>query len=504
MARELLWMLHLAFSLLTAAAGLGLAARRNGAGARALVALPATLPLLALNGYLAWLALGLRFGHGVLHAPWQAATLVLGLHALFAALLARRALRGGSGASWPVGALALAAAVALALDLATFWNLELRARLQVAELSIEAGRITFREGPAAVSEADNAAPVYSRVGEELFGGEDHVNLRPWSQGTDGMPAIDPDDPELLAALGRCAAGLAEVRDASTRAHCRHEDLDRGDENWVTIPDVFPMLHLSTALQLEARVRAARGDLPGALEDLEAAFALGSHASETPVLSSTMVASVARSSAVSALAEVLSSDALEAAHLEGFAPRLEPALAALMPRVITMETAFGLGAAGLVADWEVGILFDGVIDGGGLRAALYKVFLLEEDVRGYRESMRESIELSKAPPSEVARAAADGERRLRLRRRGVLSMMMMSDPARYVLEAHRSDARLRLVPAALAAARLRLERGSYPTGPDELGSAGTGIGVEGDGASVRLTVLDVEGLGEPIEVTLTGG
>ena len=66
-------------------------------------------------------------------------------------------------ATWPRGKLAAGLAVAIALHLMTFWNLDLAVRQRVETLRVEAGAIALSVAPVPVLDRDNAALLYEQA-----------------------------------------------------------------------------------------------------------------------------------------------------------------------------------------------------------------------------------------------------------------------------------------------------------------------------------------------------
>lgn len=503
MGTTLLWILQLAFALLMFAAALAWGRRRSSSLRRSAVAL-ALLPLLALHGLLAWKALALRFDVGVLHAPWVAATALLGLHLIGAALLWLRDRRGTGPGSWSAGPLLLCALVALALDLSTLWNLELRARLRASSLRLEAGRIAWRESPPRPADHANAAPIHLRA-SQVFDGREPVELVAWRPALRDMAVLDTVDPALRSTLAGLADELASTREAARLSACWFEpkpgEPRLGDvEDMVSVPPIAPLLALGDALALEARVRAADGDGAGALEDVDALFALATHLAQTPVLITTLGAVAIRDVGVTTLAHVLSEDSLEQAELEHFELRGDRSLAALVPRALAMEEAYGLSMLGLVAQGDTALtdLGDWKLP-ERLDVELYNVFLLDADVAGYRETMGELQARAREPLAEFLEAPSIDQ--AQVRSRGVLATLFVPNLRSTLLAMHRSDARLELARLALAAARYRSRTGRYPTSLTELPASSQAVDLEGDGSFVRLVRTGLEEGEEALELRL---
>jgi hypothetical protein len=498
MGTTLLATVHLAFSLLLLAAALAWGATRPPVARRIAVAL-ALAPLLAFHGLLLWKTAFLRFDVGVLHSPWRLATALLLLHLVGAALLLARARREPGAGAWPAGTLALAALFALALDATTLWNLELAARLRLGDLRVEAGRIAWRESPPRPEDEENAALRYQRAAELLEADEELGRELRVVLGE--QAALDLDDPALRAVLLRLAPALEALRAGARLEACWFEPEPQfpGADELVGVPRILPLMQLADALALQARVRAADGDLAGALEDVEGLLALSDHLARTPVLISLMGACRVRDLAVGALAHALVAEEVGPSSLEDLALPVGPVLVAGTARALAMEEAYGLSMVGLLARGDVGLGDGGWRPLSRLDAALYKVFLLEDDVAGYRLSARELQQLARAPLAEVL-AAPEPEAR-EIRGRGLLASLLVTNVRRMVLMAHLSDARVELGRLALEATRYRLEHGAYPTSLDELEVDAPGVELEGDGSWVRFLRPDLSDDDRPLDLRL---
>ena len=486
-----LWCWHLSFSLLILATALAWSRSRSSLARSAAIAL-ALAPLLTLHVVLAWITLRLRFRLGIEFAPWLAATGLLALHVLGALFLLARARRDPGAAVWPLGTLAVCALAALALDGTTLWNLELKARIEIAHLGLEAGRIAWRESPPRPSGAENAAQIYLEASKELQHGEDGV-LDPWLPARlRAKAALDADDPGLRAALNSLEPALESVREATRRPTCSFEP-EPGTEDaslQLTKLPVQLLLSLADALELEARVRAADGNLSGALADVQALLGLARHVVWEPSLISAMVASVVRSKAVAALAQTLSSQGLALGDLEAFDWSREPKLVDVGPHAMAREEAFCLGAVARLSQPDSSISFPGGTRGLArtrLASALYNAFMLEQEVAGLRQSMREIQALALLSSAEL-RVRQSSSDRLQSRS-GSLAAYLVPNMLPVLLTLHRSDAELELAALAIDAARWKLEHGRYPQSLAELGRVGGLALLEGDGTFVRLTRPD---------------
>lgn len=498
MGMWLLWIAQASFALLAGAAGTALLASTPRTTGAWIVALLAVLPLLALHLLLTWSVAELRFGQGVEHAPWLFAASLFALHGLGVVWLLRRGVSGATLFGWSAGRLAVGALVAGGFSFAILRVLNLEARLTLSKVRAEASAIVFELAPAAPSAELNAAPVYERAGQELFGGEDFVELDDYDDALSNRAPLEADRAELRRLLERCAPALDRVRAASALPYCHFAPKD--GRELVRVPSVMPRFSLARLLCLEARVRAHQGNLAGAVDDVLAALRMSEHVARMPTLLALAVGTAMRTETLGTLLHVASLDGVGADELARLGEPLGVDFATLAPAATRWEEAHGLAlleAALVDGDTE----FAGFIDGGyeWIGARLYAPFLLEGDLRGYREVMAELLALSRLTHRELASATADDRIGESVRRRGILASLMAPNMTRVLDHTHQGDAQTALARLALAAARERLAHGSYPTNFGPWSGSTEGVRIEGDGSAIRLLRTDPSGA--DVEVSL---
>lgn len=496
-----LWIAQATFSVLLAAAGVaGLASNPRSRRAQAVAAL-AILPLLTLHGVLAWQAAVLRVEHGVLHAPWRFAVSLFTLHLVASIGLFFWARTGGALFGWSRGRLAFGAFIAAAFSVTTLRMLDLEARLSLAGLRSEAGRIAFELVPAAPDAALDAAPIYERAGAELFEGEHALDLTDVAAMLSGEVAFDAENFEVQKALERGRPRLDEVRVASRLPYCR--GIPKDPDEVVTVPRVAPWFGLNRLLCLDARMRAAQGDVAGAIDDCEAAERMSVQLARMPALISLLAGSAVRTETLPTLLHVASLEGIRDEDLVRLDACLEASLAALCPGAIRMDEAYVLAMLGsAIAEGRTSSI--GLPDGlpSWLTPPLYGPFLLREDLDGYRKVMQAARAESELSFEELARLSEDGDTAAaEARSHGVLASYAAPNVRRVVLQVQQNDARVRLARLALRAERERRTAGSYPTqtgawsvGPDE-------VRVEGDGRSLRILRENPSDAKKPLEVRL---
>lgn len=497
-----LWIAQATFSVLLAAAGVaGLASDPRSRRAQAVAAL-AILPSLTLHGVLAWQAAVLRVEHGVLHAPWRFAVSLFTLHLVASVGLFVWARAGGSFLGWSRGRLAFGAFIAAAFSVTTLRMLDLEARLSLAGLRSEAGRIAFELVPAAPDAASDAAPIHERAGAELFEGEAALDLTDVAAMLSGEVPLDAENIEVQKALARSRPWLDGVRAASRLPYCR--GIPSNPDEVVTVPRVARWFGLNRLLCLDARTRAAQGDVAGAIDDCEAAERMSVQLARMPALISLLAGSAMRTETLPTLLHVASLEGLRDEDLVRLDACLEASLAARCPGAIRMDEAYVLAMLGsAIAEGRTSTV--GIPDGlpSWLTPPLYGPFLLREDLDGYRKVMQAARAESELSFEELAaRLAEDGDAVVaEARSHGVLAAFAAPNVRRVVLTVHQNDARVRLARLALRAERERRTAGSYPTQVGEWSAGPDNVRVEGDGRSIRILRDDPSDAKKPLEVRL---
>lgn len=496
----LLWTLHLVFaSALAAAAAARLASPARPRSVWGLVTL-AIAPLAALHAYLTLRAFELRFDDGIAHAPWWFSIALLVAHLAVSAWIVLRARNGSALFGWSSARLIFAAGLALGFNVATLRVLDLEARLELSGLRTEAGRVAYELVPQIADEDENAAGVYERVANELFEGQEALDLGPFKDALANNASLAANDSAVRQVLERSAKALVEIRAASQRPHCQFEAGNATD--LVVVPRVLPVYRLTQLLALSARVRAQDGDVAGAVEDVLAALRMCTHLARAPTLLGLAAGSVARAEVCATVLALAASDSLQGADLGRLHEALAEPYAPLMRSATRMEEAFGLASvSSLLADGET--KFSGVGESlfewtGPL---LYAPFLLRKDVLGYRAVIAELLALSDAPPAQLRAAADDAASRASVRSRGVLASVMAPNMARVFLQVRRTDALVELTRLALAAAREKLATGRFPAEFGPWSGPVENVRFTSDGASLTLVRTDAEDFGAPLEVAL---
>ena len=166
-------------------------------------------------------------------------------------------------AHWPRAKLALGFALALALHLMTFWNLDLAVKQQAGALRAESGALALSVAPARVPDRDNAALIYAQAFQaagdrstwpKAFGDKWCNWLNP------GQAGFDAKDAQLRGFLKQQAGGLVLLREAGKKPACSF-DRDYGRPSIdMLLPELQDLRTGARLLALDARVKAADCDM----------------------------------------------------------------------------------------------------------------------------------------------------------------------------------------------------------------------------------------------------
>ena len=385
-----------------------------------------------------------------------------------------------AAARWPRGKLALALGVVFALHLMTFWNLDLAVSQQLATLRTEAGALALSVAPARVPDRDNAAVIYEWAFEEM-GSEEAVNGSPegWDERWDkwlkpGGSELDLPDEKLRQFLARQASARTLLLQAAGKPGC-YFDRDYGRPSYeILLPELAQLRTAARLLALDARCRADDGRMAAALADVNALFAMAAHASSDPILVSELVAIAIDEMALDAFQAVLAAGQPTADDLTSLKFDLDAGVSyrRLLDRALRMEEAFGQSLVCRMSEqWDFHWLQTGESDRETWRtrgtAALYRVFLLGDDLAAYRYFMGRCRELAAKPYYEAKNRWRSFEEQFQDEPGGLLAQGLSPAVAMFADYAARADARRRIAGVVLAMHRYRAAGDQFPERLEEL-------------------------------------
>jgi hypothetical protein len=500
MGRFLLLVELTAVLLLTLAWCWTWAARRRHAWARRLavgagILLTAIVPTAALL-FSCWLTYVVQVGNSL---RWYSFTLAggyaLGVGVLTAALARRRVGGVGRGwpeaaaaAAWPRGRIAAGGGVAMVLLFTTFWNLDTEVRANLSTVRAQAGAQALAVAPARVPDSLNAGLVYQECWSQLEGAEPADGILADKAVDDfigGKGGLDADRIEDLRR--RCVPLeplLAQLRRAGKMRDCYFERTYNEPSIALLLPGLGGMRSGARLLALDARLKVRAGQTAAAIEDVNTIFAMARHMSTEPVLVSALVSMAMDETGRRALEDVLRHARPAAADLE--AVEIDPLFshARSLTRSMRMEEAFGLYTMGGIG-WDFGLdalMLIASCDGSGpntftsgmaiLSGPIYRVFMVESDIAGYRRCFSDLRRLAAKPYAEARAELKARSDAAHVRQYGLLpSVLLPALSACFELGA-RQDAGRRCALAGVAAYRHHQREGRWPDRIEQLAGPGS--------------------------------
>ncbi len=393
-------------------------------------------------------------------------------------LLYRRGLRRQgepavpAAGSWPRGRVAAGWAVALALSAITFSNMDQAVKMQLASVRSEAGAVALSHAPPRLPDRENAALVYRRAFEALPPIRDtnlYVKTIVWLNFD--RAKIDPKDKDLRDYLRDRQPGLALVRKAAALPGC---SFDYNYLDWanLSLPELQQLREAARELALDAFVKASDGDAPGALEDVAALYGIAGHVND-PFLLPLVTAAAVEKSAARALEDVLTLTKPKPEELAKLPLEPVPSYQMRLHRALEMEEAFGLTAFGGLGNVDTGWLKSFRFYQGpdwllnDVLLPLYRVFLLSDDLAGYRAMMKFYQDITKVPYYEAPPQWQKRETEVLFSRSGFLTRVLIPAIGRSRQAAAEGDAARQLALVAVALVNYRAKHDKFPDTLDAL-------------------------------------
>ncbi|OAI48670.1 hypothetical protein AYO44_06820 [Planctomycetaceae bacterium SCGC AG-212-F19] len=477
MGYAMLWTESLAATLLLVATALAWAAGSERRWWRILASGVAVLLPLTLAALITWMAwyvwevLGIAHGWMGAVASWTALLLIGEATLVYFSQRPVGEPPARAARNWPRRKLALAASVALVLGLLTSWTMDTAARTQLASLRAEAGTLALAATPPRIAENENAAPLYHQAFEALL---DSNALPPVWQGKSAQwfagkaVELNCHDADLVAYLRRQAAGLELLRRAAARPSCAFER-NYGHASMV-LPEAARLRGGARDLSLEARCKAAKGDAAGALANVAAILRMARHTASEPVVIMVLVGASIESTGMQTLELILSKTTPTLNDLVAVRELATMSYRTAMQRALQMEEATGLSVFVATAEGTDFWSLSGFSRGNEVEQALapfWRLFLLPDDLAGYRERMQYATQAMAQPPPQAVQTWKNLDETWRRDRGGFLTAALTANLLRLGETAPRADAYRRLTQLAVAVAEYRAREGKYPTQLDEL-------------------------------------
>ncbi|MHC4250593.1 MAG: hypothetical protein ACYS9X_15810 [Planctomycetota bacterium] len=364
---------------------------------------------------------------------------------------------------WPRGILAGALGAAIAIYVGTLLCMDARARRDLEEVKAEAIRMAESVAPKPVPDDRNAALVYERAFEAMG---------KWDNKTWSRLGTLARDRETDAATDHVAELLRERRDILALLHEAASMPDYYFETQYVPPDpgmrmpkLLTLRHAADLLALDARHRAAKGDMRGALEDVAATWGMARHVADAPTLIICLFAVAVDAVGSGPVQDVLASGPVRRADLQGLPLDPDVSFVEAHTKGWKMESAFVLRTVAEPYTWEMeGKKYRS--NPGGMH---WRVFVAPAFLAWCRPRMR-LVQEAISSPYHVSR-----NRYLEVEEDHVVELGVLSNFAMVSLQSLRStslavaqtEARHRLAVLGIAAACFRTEEGRYPEKLTEL-------------------------------------
>ena len=361
----------------------------------------------------------------------------------------------------------------------TFWNLDLAIRQRLETLRAEGGALALSAAPPRMPDRDNAALVYQQAFEKMGDSSSwpKAYAEKWchwlyadARFRPDATVFDPKDTELRAFLKQQAAALDLLQKAGDKPGCYFDrdysrlSFDTSLAEWVRL---VPAAQL---LSLDARCKAADGDLHGALVDCQVILTMAEHASSDPWLIVLLISSAIDSTGMRTLESVLASGPRSADNLGVVDPGRNFSYQRAFQRALRMEEACGQAMFYDVATGKNSFFDLEALSSRKERswwpptmesAPLYRLFLVEDDQEAYCRLMKQSQQLASQPYFQ-SKADWDG-----LKTTGFLTRSLYAQLGKCSEAMARADAQRSLMRLALATCRFQAVHGRLPTDTKEL-------------------------------------
>jgi hypothetical protein len=278
--------------------------------------------------------------------------------------------------------------------------------------------------------------------------------------------------ELSEFLVQHAGELAVIRKAAALPECRFErDYGRlGFE--ASLPEQIHFRQAAELLMIDARHKAATGNVRRAIENINAIFAVSRHAASEPLLISTLASIAIDRLGIQSLEAVLRSAPISEEDLaildlnEGLSYRR------IAARSFRMEEAAGLSLFCTLGSGPFDPMYferselEGIAKASGI-ASVYRVLHLTEDLASYREHFRVIHTASVKPYYLTRNRWMDVRGSSKSKGVGALTSLMLPNPAIIVERVQRAEAMHRVAVLGIATYRYQAKYGRLPEALSDL-------------------------------------
>ncbi|MFH0938373.1 MAG: hypothetical protein V1899_03720 [Planctomycetota bacterium] len=373
---------------------------------------------------------------------------------------------------WPRVRLAMAFSAALALLAITFWDTDSAARAQLTSLRTEASTLALSVAPSRVPDRENAAIFYAKASETMMTQEDMPKEWQHKQSKWLHFKSDMIDKDLRDYLARHHATLYYLRKATSLPSCYFERNYGQPSFEIPFPELARIRHSARLLAMAARVRAADGDVKGAIEDVAAIFNLSAHINQNPMLIAHLVAMAIYQIGKGTLDGVLNATNPTANDLAILKLDDKRSFRHILQRTLICEEACGLSTFAILATqnqnankyllWQYSISCE-----PPLLLSLWRVFMMSDDLAVYRQMINKIQNLNSYSYYEVKSEWSALNTDTENKHGGIMTAQIAPTLLRCSISMNRADTSHRLMCVAVAASLYRLKVKKYPERLEDL-------------------------------------
>ena len=239
---------------------------------------------------------------------------------------------------WPRGVIAGALGGAVAVYVGTLLYMDTRVRRDLEEVKAEAVRMAESVAPTPVPDKRNAALVYERAFEAMGELAENRPRSRWLGRIADDRTADVNTAEVAGFLREHAEALELLRKAALMPDYCFETQFLPMRPNMPIPDLLIHRCAVNLLSLDARYRAAKGDMRGALENVAASWRMAGNVAGTPILLNCMIAVSLDATGSQSVQDILASGPVHRTDLRGFPLDPDSSFAEAHMRVWKMESA----------------------------------------------------------------------------------------------------------------------------------------------------------------------
>jgi hypothetical protein len=239
---------------------------------------------------------------------------------------------------WPRGVIAGALGASIAVYVVTLLWMDARVRRDLEEVKAEAVRMAESVAPTPVPDERNAALVYERAFEAMGELAENSPRSRWLGRIVEYRTADVATEEVASVLRKHAEALELLRKAASMPDYCFETQFLPIRRNMRIPDLRIHRCAVNLLSLDARHRAAKRDMRGALESVAASWGMARQVAGTPILLNCMIAVALDSTGSQPVQDALASGPVHRTDLRGFPLAPDSSLAEAHTRAWRMESA----------------------------------------------------------------------------------------------------------------------------------------------------------------------